>query len=389
VAGLIPIEQAQARLLALAAPLAVETVPLIDAAGRFLAEPLIARRDQPYADLSAMDGYALTGGDGPWRVTHAIPAESRDPGRLAAGEAARIFTGAPLPAGADRVLMQEDAQLAGVLLSTAAASPQGQFVRPRGSDFTAGAILAATGQRISPALIALAAMAGHGALPCRRLPHVGLLATGSELVVPGDADAGRTPSSNTPMLAALLADAAQVHDLGIAPDDLDATRAALLAGAAHDLIIVTGGASVGDHDLVKPALVAEGWTIALHRIAMKPGKPLVVAHRDGRLMLGLPGNPVSAYVTALLFALPVLRALTGAAEPLPRHEFLPLAAPLPAGGSRVEYLRARRHGAGVIAAGSRDSAALSALAAADVLIRLDIDAPPQPAGTLVPVIALA
>lgn len=387
-AGLIPLEEAQQRLLALITPLPIRQVALTDAGDRYLAEPLIALRDHPFADLSAMDGYALGRGDGPWTIIGSIPAECRDPGQVGIDEAARIFTGAPLPKGSARILIQENAERDGDrLIATAPAQPS-QWIRPRATDFASGDVLLNRGARLTPARIALAAMGGHGTLPCHDRPTLALIATGSELAAPGETDPERLPSSNSPMLADLLREAL-VTDLGIAADTLDHTRALLRAGAAHDLIVATGGASVGDHDLVKPALEAEGWTIALHRIAMKPGKPLIVAHRDNRLFLGLPGNPVSAFVTALLFALPALRALSGAADPLPHHHWFPLSAPLPAGGNRVEYLRGRRTDRGVEAIGRQDSAALATLAAADVLIRLDIDAPPLDSGDWVRALSIA
>lgn len=382
--GLISLEDAQAAVLALAHPGPRVDLHLHEARG-WLAAPLVARRTQPWADISAMDGYALGAGDGPWQVVSTIPAEHRAPGTLSAGEAARIFTGAPLPAGADRILIQEDATVDGTLLTATEHPAPGRWIRRRGSDFTEGAALAAPGAAVTPGLIALAASADHATLPCHRRPAVTIVATGSELVPPGSGETG-LPSANGAMLAALVAPwAATVNDRGIAPDALPAIAALIddFAATHSDpaLLLLSGGASVGDHDLVRPALEAAGWTIALHRVAMKPGKPLIVAHRDGLVALGLPGNPVSAFATATLFALPVLRAMAGCPDPLPRHETAPLATPLPAGSNRTEYLRGRRNPDGSIApAGSQDSAALFTLAGANVLIRLDRDAPPQDMG---------
>ena len=385
-AGLTSLEDAQAAVLALVRVDVAVDLPLHSARG-WLAAPLIARRTQPWADLSAMDGYALGAGDGPWRVTHAIPAEAREPGTLAAGEASRIFTGAPLPIGADRILIQENAVVDGDRLSATELPSPGRWVRRKGSDFTAGDALIGSGAAITPGLIALAASGDHATLPCHRLADVTIVATGSELVAPGSGGRG-LPSSNNPMLAALLAPlAARVTDTGPVGDDLGLIGSAISVFEHSNnypaLLVLTGGASVGDHDLVRPALEAQGWTIALHKIAMKPGKPLIVAHKGSHIALGLPGNPVSAFVTATLFALPLLRKMAGCPYPLPRHERAPLAASLPSGTNRTEYLRGQRNADGTVeATGHQDSAALLTLARADVLIRLDIDAPPQDVGTM-------
>lgn len=391
--GLISLEDAQAAVLALAQP-----GPLVDlslhAARGWLAAPLLARRTQPWADLSAMDGYALAAGDGPWQIVRSIPAECREPGSLSVGQAARIFTGAPLPGGADRILIQEDAMVDGTLLTASDLPAPGRWMRRRGSDFADGTELAAQGAAITPGLIALAASADHATLPGHRRADVTIIATGSELVPPGSGQAG-LPSANGAMLAALVMPwAGLVTDQGIAPDTLSAIGTLIddfASTRAHPaLLLLSGGASVGDHDLVRPALEAAGWTIALHRIAMKPGKPLIVAHKDGHIALGLPGNPVSAFATATLFALPLLRAMAGCPCPLPRHENAPLALPLPAGSNRTEYLRGQRHPDGSVAPiGSQDSAALLTLAKANVLIRLEIDAPPQDIGTRVDYIPIA
>ena len=387
--GLTSLEDAQAAVLALARPGDPVDLPLHAARG-WLAAPLIARRSQPWADLSAMDGYALGPGTGPWRVTHAIPAESRDPGSIGPNEAARIFTGAPLPAGADRILMQEDAVVDGDLLTVTEMPAPGRSIRRKGSDFIVDAALMPAGSRVNPALIALAATADHATLRCHAPANVTIVATGSELVAPGSGEPG-LPSSNNPMLAAMVAPlAGAVTDAGPVTDTIVAIGATIARFETENdspaLLLLTGGASVGDHDLVRPALEAQGWTIALHKIAMKPGKPLIVAHKPCRnggnhITLGLPGNPVSAFVTATLFALPLLRHMNGCPNPLPHHDSAALAAPLSAGGTRTEYLRGRRNADGTIATiGIQDSAALLGLALATVLIRVDIGAPAQDIG---------
>lgn len=384
--GLTSLEDAQAAVLALARPGDPIDLPLHTARG-WLAAPLVARRTQPWADLSAMDGYALGPGPGPRRITHAIPAECRDPGSIGPTEAARIFTGAPLPAGADRILMQEDAIVDGGSLTTTDLPPPGRSIRRKGSDFSEGAHLMSAGSPVNPALIALAATADHATLRCHTPANVTIIATGSELVAPGSGAPG-LPSSNNPMLAAMVAPLADaVTDAGPITDTIDAIGTAIArferANPNPALLLLTGGASVGDHDLVRPALEAQGWTIALHKIAMKPGKPLIVAYKGKHIALGLPGNPVSAFVTATLFALPLLRHMSGCPDPLPRHDSAPLAAPLAAGATRTEYLRGRRNPDGSIEpVGAQDSAALLGLARADILIRLDIDAPPQDIGAI-------
>lgn len=389
--SLTSLEDAQAHALSLVTPLPVEQVALADAHRRWLAEPLIARRTQPAADLSAMDGYAITGGAGPWRITATIPAEARTPLALTAGEAARIFTGAPVPSGAHAILIQEDAQVDGNHLTATSLPSPGQWIRRAGQDFAGGQQLAAAGAAVTPALIALAAIAGHATLALRRRPAVSILASGNELVEPRSSAPG-LPDANTPMLTALLAgEGFAATSLGIVGDDLAALIGAI-DGFSGDLLITSGGASVGDHDLVKPALEASGWSITLHRIAMKPGKPLIIARRGDQLMLGLPGNPVSAYVTAILFALPILRAMGGSAAPLPTYLSATLAEPMPAGGNRTEFLRAALDGTGSLhlhPGTGQDSAALLALSHSQALVRREIDAPPQIVGAQVPYIPIA
>jgi molybdopterin molybdotransferase len=387
---MLSLADARARLLAMARPLPVESAPLAAAAGRPLAAPVFARRTQPAAPLSAMDGYAVRAAEapGPWRVAFAQAAGAPPPPPLGAGEAARIFTGAIVPDGADAILIQEQAERDGDALrahADATLAP-GQHVRPAGLDFAHGAALLGVGEPLTPAAIGLAAAMGHAALPVRRIPRVALLATGDELVPPGDAPPapGRIVEAVRPMLAALLRGRADVTDLGVAPDRAPAVAAAIARGRDADVLVTIGGASVGDHDLVRPALEAAGGAIDAWKVAIRPGKPLVIGRLGDALVLGLPGNPASAYVTSLLFLLPLLRALAGHARPFPSETPARLAAPLPANGPRRDHLRAALAWRGTERWATPrlpdDSSVLSALAVSDALIVREPHAAPAPAG---------
>ena len=322
--ALLPVAEAQARMIALKVPLPVETVPLLEANGRFAASDIVARRTQPALDLSAMDGYAIRYAErpGPWTVVGESAAGTAFGAALAPGEAARIFTGAPVPDGADVILIQEEATRDGERLTMTGEGPPrpGAHIRRAGSDFAEGGLLIPAGAAIGAAAIALAASGGHGALPVRRRPRVSILSTGNELVPAGEPVSGALlPASNGPMLAALLAGTACIAtDHGIVRDDLDAISAAFTAMAGQaDIIVTTGGASVGDHDLVLPALEKAGATIDFWKIAMRPGKPVMIGTLGDAVVLGLPGNPVSAFVTATLFLKPLIAHLLGAAQPIP------------------------------------------------------------------------
>ena len=385
----LPLDEAQARLLALAPSLPLEHRPVADCAGRYLAEPLIARRTQPAAALSAMDGYAVRAGEpGPWRVVGESAAGRPYAGALGPGEAARVSTGAVMPEGADCVLLQEDCERDDDRLTHRVPWPQaGRHVRRAGLDFAAGDPLLPAGARIGPAQLALAIAAGHTQLPVRRAVRLTLLDCGDELAAPGvPAEPHRLPASNAAMLAALVAGLpVEVRRQGPVPDRLEALTAAFASASKTDVIVTSGGASVGDHDLVRPALESLGAEMAFWRVAMKPGKPLLVATHGTQLILGLPGNPASAYVTGYLFLLPLLRAALGAADPLPRPMPATLAAPLEPGGKRLEFLRARWSGGIVTPEPVQDSGALRPLAHANALIRREIDAPAAAIGETVEV----
>jgi molybdopterin molybdotransferase len=395
--SLLPVDAARARLFALAPAMAEENAPLIEAAGRWSARDVHARRTQPVADLSSMDGYAIRFAElpGPWRVIGESAAGSGLGRALAPGEAARIFTGAPVPEGADAILIQEEAARDGAMLTLAGEGPpeRGAHIRVAGNDFREGDRLIAAGDLLSAPRIGLAGTGGHGTLPVRRRPRVALISTGDELVRPGEPTPGvMLPSANAPMLAALIGThvPAIVTDQGIVRDDLEAITSAFADAATRaDVIVTTGGASVGDHDLVRPALERAGATIDFWRIAMRPGKPLLAGRLGDAVVLGLPGNPVSAFVTAWLFLLPLLRHMLDAADPLPRTGTGVLAAPLPAVGERADYLRGRRTAAGIIEAGSQDSAMLATLAAAELLILRPARSAPAMAGDSVEILDLA
>jgi len=394
--ALIAVAEAQMRMLALKAPLAIETVPLAAAAGRYAAADVVACRSQPALDLSAMDGYAIRFAErpGPWTVVGESAAGGGLDRGLRPGEAARIFTGAPVPDGADVILIQEEAARDGDRLTMTGEGPHrpGTHIRRRGSDFAEGAKLITTGTPIGAAGIALAASGGHGALAVRRRPRIAILSTGSELVPAGEPASGALlPASNGPMLAAMLTGmACEAIDHGIVRDDIDAISACFsaLAGQA-DIVVTTGGASVGDHDLVLPALGRAGAKIDFWKVAMKPGKPVMIGTLGEAVVLGLPGNPVSAFVTATLFLKPLVAHLLGASRPIPAAIAARLGMAVPATGNRAEYLRARWCDGAVVPVTSQDSAGLAALAEAQLLVVRAPNAQALPAGADVEILELA
>ena len=386
----LPLDQAQRRLLELAALLPIERVPPDEALGRYLAQPLMARRTQPPADLSAMDGYALRAADlpGPWQVIGESACGHPFAGQVEPGQAVRIATGALLPDGADMVLMQEDAAHEGSALKLTGTppAPLNRHIRRRGMDFVEGAGLLAEGTRIGPAQVALTLSAGQRLVAVRRMPRLAVIDSGDELSGdPENCAIHQIPASNGAMLAAQARCAVPctVTRIGPVEDRIAALVAALDQCADADLIVTSGGASVGDHDLVRPALEAWGAEIDFWKVAIKPGKPLLVARKGSQIVLGLPGNPVSSHVTAFLFLLPLLRAMLGAAAPLPRAFTAALAEALPQGGERQEFLRAHWDGTGLTTAVNQDSGALAALGASNALIERPASAPPAPANTMV------
>ena len=352
-----PLDLALAELLAFAAPLApAESISTFDADGRVLAQDLLSSLDVPAHDNSSMDGYALRCAD--WLgldtllpVSQRIPAGSSGHA-LAAASAARIFTGAPIPPGADAVVMQEDCDALDGSIRIAAQPRPGQWIRRRGEDVAAGAVVLQRGTRLSPASLGLAASIGFARLQVAPRVRVALFSTGDELVMPGDVAPGDMKpgaiyNSNRFFLKALLQRlGCTVTDLGIVPDRLEATIAALKgASEHHDLILTSGGVSVGEEDHIKPAVQALG-ELSLWQIAIKPGKPFAYGKIAAAHFIGLPGNPVSSFVTFLLLVRPFILKLQGATELAPESIALPAHFDWPKADKRREFLRVRLNAAG-------------------------------------------
>jgi len=392
--ALLPVADAIARVLDGVGPLPVERVPLADAEGRVLAEDLSARRTQPPANVSAMDGYAVSGTE----VAQA-PVAFRVIGEIAAGrpfgrpvgrsEAVRIFTGGVLPEGTDTVVIQEHTTREGERVLVNKATATGKNVRVAGLDFRQGETRLKRGRRLTGRDVSLAAAMNHATLPVYRQPKVAVVATGDELVPPGtEPGPGQIVHSNVFSIAALARQSgAEVIDLGVLPDRLEETIGGLRRARElrADVLVTAGGASVGDYDLVQPALAAEGVTPAFWKIAMRPGKPMMFALLDGMRVLGLPGNPVSAYVCSVLFLGPLIRTLTGRADVALQVEEGILGRDLRENDERAEYMRATlalRDGAWVATPfPNQDSSMLVPLAAADCLVIREPLAPAAPAGS--------
>ncbi|MET3826078.1 molybdopterin molybdotransferase [Sphingomonas sp. PvP055] len=391
--ALLAVADALSRLLALAPVIATETVPLRAAAGRWATSDVAANRTQPARDLSAMDGYAVRFDDlgGPLRLIGESAAGNPFDGTLGAGETVRIFTGAALPPGADAVLVQEEAARDGDIVRRSGDGPvRGGNIRRAGIDFTHNDTLIAMGDRLTPARIALAASGGHGSLTVARRVRVAIVASGDELTLPGAPLSDRTlPESNGVMLAAMLADLpVEIIDLGILPDRLDTITDAFRTVEA-DILVTTGGASVGDHDLIRPALAAAGGAIDFWRIALRPGKPMLAGKIGDMLVLGLPGNPVSAFVTATIFLKPLIAAMAGARDPHPVFYPAILGAPVRENDRRQDYMRAVTRDGRVYVAERQDSSLLKTLAGADCMIVRAPFAPAAAVGDSVEILPIA
>ncbi|MAU96412.1 MAG: molybdopterin molybdenumtransferase MoeA [Fulvimarina sp.] len=402
--SLISVEDAHRRLVGAAEPIRRQVaVPLREAAGRVLAEDIVAQRTQPGFDASAMDGYALRAEDAkppfrPLRVIGESAAGRAFVGHIAPGEAVRIFTGAPVPEGADAILIQEDAERTddGALVPMEAVSPR-QHIRPAGVDFSSGAVLLSAGTLLTPGAVALAASGGHPVLAVLDRPKVAVLATGDELVPPGEVvGPSQIVASNSYGVAALVeAAGGSVLDCGIAPDREDVIAGHLDRALAEgcDCFVTIGGASVGDHDLIGKVFEQRQVDIAFLKVAMRPGKPLMAGSIGAMRLVGLPGNPASSMVAATLFLAPLIRRLAGLADrPLARPAIL--GADVPANGMRSDFMRSTSvlqddGTTGATPLPRQDSSLLSIYAAADVLVMRPPHAPAAKAGDACLVVDLA
>jgi molybdopterin molybdotransferase len=392
--ALLAVADALAAVLAQAEPLATEDVPLDAAVGRVLTADLAALRTQPPADVSAMDGYAVRGDDvaapAVLRIIGEIAAGRPFAGTIGPGEAARIFTGAVMPDGADTVVIQEVTSREGDDVAIKRPEGKGRHVRRKGYDFAAGDVLLRKGQRLTTRGIALAGAMNHAQVPLHRRPRVAVFATGDELVEPGTPPAaGQIVHSNGISLAALArTEGAEAIDFGIVPDRLDATVAAVRRARTEgvDVLVTSGGASVGDYDFVQQAFAAEGMALSFWKVALRPGRPLMHGRLDGMHVLGLPGNPVSAYVCAVLFVLPLLRRLAGRSDLTLPRETAVLGCALGANDERADYMRAtlERRADGILIATpfrAQDSSLLVPLASADCLLIREPFAPAAEPGS--------
>jgi molybdopterin molybdotransferase len=397
---LLSVRDAHARVIAAFDKLPAEMVSVADAAGRVLAQSPEARLTQPPADLSAMDGYAVRAEDVPaapttLKLVGQAPAGGSYDHALKPGETVRIFTGGPLPMGADAIVIQEDTKADGNQITILEAPRIGRHIRKAGLDFTAGDRPLATGRTLTTRDVALAAAMNLPWLSVHRKPHVAILSTGDELVMPGE-PVGRNQivSSSAIAVAALVrAWGGEPTLFDIARDDAKLIQDRIAAGAQHDLLITLGGASVGDHDLVQAALKAQGFTMDFWRIAMRPGKPLMFAAKDRARVLGLPGNPVSTMVCALLFLKPAIDRMLGQSGDLVATESARLAVDVKANDTREDYVRSKltRTADGLLVEPHpvQDSSMLSVLAWSSGLLVRPAHDPARKAGDTVQVIDLS
>lgn len=399
--ALLSVAEALERVLAQAKPLPADEVPLAEADGLVLAYDLKARRTQPPADVSAMDGYAVRASDiadppARLRVIGEVAAGRPFAAALGPGEAARIFTGGVLPQGGDTVVIQELTRQDGKFVEVQKSAAKGRNVRPQGLDFRQGDTLLGRGRRLTARDLQLAAGMNHPLVPVHRRPRIALFATGDELVPPGtEPGPGQIVYSNGFALAALVrAEGADVTDLGVVADKLDDTIAAIrdVRERGADILITTGGASVGDYDFVQQAFAKEGMALSFWKVAMRPGRPLMHGKLGAMQVLGLPGNPVSSYVCALLFLVPLIRRLCGRSDLTAPAETAALGCDLPENDERADYLRAtlKEQSEGAVATPFpvQDSSMMAPLARADCLLIREPHAPPAKAGSACRIVRL-
>jgi molybdopterin molybdotransferase len=394
----ISVEEALSRLLAPLEKLPPEQVSIVDGLGRVLAEDVAARRTQPPFAVSAMDGYAVRADDVAavpveLRIVAEVPAGAGFGGDVGPGEAARIFTGAPLPEGTDTIVIQEDTRRDGDRVRVLEGAARGRYVRREGLDFAEGDVLLRAGRRLTARDIGLLAAMNRPWLFVHRRPRIGILSTGDEIVMPGDPiGPHQIVSSNSLALSAFVAACGGVPvSVGNAPDDPEALRQIAAATRGVDLLVTTGGASVGDHDLVRDVLGADGLELDFWQIAMRPGKPLMVGSYRGTPMVGLPGNPVSTLVCALLFLRPALERMSGASSSEEAAPTARLGTALPKNDRRQDYLRSRlaRAPDGVLEVFPfevQDSSMMRLLSAAGCLVVRPPNAPAIAAGATVPIV---
>jgi molybdopterin molybdotransferase len=398
---MISVDEALERITGAMPRMPVEQVALADALGRVLAEDLAARRTQPPMAVSAMDGYAVRAGDvqilpATLNVIGAAPAGEAFAGTVGPGEAVRIFTGGPVPDGADSIVIQENTTSeAGTVTVVDGTTTVGRYVRPAGLDFKEGQTLITAGRALTARDIGLAAGMNVPWVRVRRKPMIALLSTGDEIVMPGDPiGPNQIVSSNGLALSSFIAaEGGRAIDLGISPDSRDALKAMAQGARGADMLITTGGASVGDHDIVQSVLGEVGLELDFWKIAMRPGKPLIFGRIGDTPILGLPGNPVSALVCALIYLGPAMRAMLGIENGDTQTASAVLGRDLPANDERQDYLRSRLEpgsdGTSVATpADAQDSSMFATLTHADCLVVRPPHAPPAKAGDVVTILPL-
>ncbi len=390
---MISVDTARDHLFSLVKLVPAEPVPLREAAGRVLADPVVAKRDQPPFAASAMDGYAINGVEADLHAQFQVIGEAAAghgfDGNVGPGQTVRIFTGAPLPAGTDFVIIQEDVERTGALIYvTNAPGPQSN-VRPAGGDFRVGSALPAP-RLLRSADVALLASMNQPVVSVRRKPTIALISTGDELVLPGETPGpDQIIASNTFGLAAMLEDlGCRVRILPIARDTASSLTTAFELAEGADMIVTIGGASVGDHDLVGDVAETLGMERAFYKVRMRPGKPLMAGRMGQAAMVGLPGNPVSALVCGHVFVAPMVRKMLGLPDVLPEIRTASLAAAIGANGPREHYMRAVLNDGELTVFDRQDSSLLTVLADANALVIREPNDPAQDAGTAVKYIAI-